>query len=66
MRVKINGQPMTVETGTNVEQLLTQVSLSPGPCAVERNGDLVPWKQRETVVLHDGDCIEIVTLVGGG
>jgi sulfur carrier protein len=57
---------MTVEAGTNVEQLLTQVSLSPGPCAVERNGDLVPWKQRETVVLHDGDCIEIVTLVGGG
>ena len=66
MHVEINGQSMTVEAGTNIEHLLTRIPLSPGPCAVERNGDLVPWKQRASVVLHEGDRIEVVTLVGGG
>ncbi len=34
--------------------------------AVERNGEIVPKSQYDSTVLSDGDCVEIVSFVGGG
>ncbi|MCP4758750.1 MAG: sulfur carrier protein ThiS [Planctomycetes bacterium] len=66
MKIDINGQPMHLDDSISIEQLLDRLDRSPGPCAVEQNGHLVPWKDRGSVQLSDGDAIEIVTLVGGG
>jgi len=66
MRIDVNGQSMNLEAPISIEQLLERLNRQSGPCAVERNGLLVPWKDRGSVQLSDGDAIEIVTLVGGG
>lgn len=34
--------------------------------AVERNGSIVPKKDYAETMIQDGDCLEIVSFVGGG
>ncbi len=66
IRIIVNGQPATVEDNISVQTLVDDLARPQGPCAVERNGQLVPWTERSTTTVHDGDQIEVVTLVGGG
>jgi sulfur carrier protein len=40
--------------------------MQPRYLAVERNFELVPRGNHAECVLHEGDQLEIVTLVGGG
>ena len=63
--VKINGMPCDVAGKTLTEYLAT-TNFNPARIAVEKNGDSVPKSQYETVVLKDGDTVEVVSFVGGG
>jgi len=47
-------------------ELLSQMNLSDQLCAVEVNKKLIPFRERDTYKLQEGDDVEIVTLVGGG
>lgn len=66
MQLTVNGQPQTLAAGTTLEALLTALSLAPRRVAVERNGRLVRRTDFAQTPLCEGDCLEIVTLVGGG
>ncbi len=66
MQVTINGNPQTIEEGTTIADLLAQLGKNPKFLAVERNYELVPRTRHAECQLADGDCLEIVTLVGGG
>lgn len=66
IRIVINGQPATAKDNISVQTLVDDLARPKGPCAVERNGQLVPWTERSTTAVQDGDQIEVVTLVGGG
>jgi sulfur carrier protein len=66
MEVRVNGEVMTLESPCTVGELLEQLGLSGGACAVEVNTEVVPKRDYETCTLSDGDTVEIVTLVGGG
>ena len=65
MQIILNGQSRDVIDGATVASLLDDLSLTGKPLAVEVNLELVP-RQRHAQRLAEGDCIEIVTLVGGG
>lgn len=64
--VVINGQPRTVNAGTTIAGLISELGLADRKVAVERNRAVVPRAQHVTTVLADGDRLEIVTFVGGG
>ena len=66
MNVTINGKPETIREGQSVETYLDGAGLGSSPCAVEINKVLVPKRDHPTTTIHEGDSIEIVTLVGGG
>ncbi|MDP7030274.1 MAG: sulfur carrier protein ThiS [Phycisphaerales bacterium] len=66
MKLEVNGTTVELPPEATVEMLLAALDKADTPCAVERNGTLVPWKTRGGTALADGDRIEIVTLVGGG
>lgn len=66
MQLNINGEPAEKPDGMTVLQLLEQLRLSNRPVAVERNGEIVPFRTFNDTVLHHGDVLEIVTLVPGG
>ena len=66
MDLTINGEPRTVAGVRTVRDLVKHLDLGRGAVAVEVNKKVVPRKLHEQTDLHDGDRIEIVTLVGGG
>ena len=46
--------------------LVQEIGLNPKKVAVERNLEIVPRSTLATVMLADGDILEIVHFVGGG
>lgn len=66
MTITVNGQSQEVSPPLTVADLLRQMNLEPRRLAVELNRDLVPRTHHAEQLLHDGDELEIVTLVGGG
>jgi sulfur carrier protein len=66
MKIIFNGEPRTLDPGTSVATLLKLLEVTPARVAVEVNQELVPRGRHEDIQLHDGDRVEIVTLVGGG
>lgn len=63
--VKINGCELNV-AGQTVAEYLTTTNYDPKRIAIECNGDIVPKAQYGNKKLQDGDCVEIVSFVGGG
>lgn len=66
MRVTVNTEPIDVPQGCTIAQLLDQLGRARELCAVEVNQTLAPKRERDGLVLSEGDRVEIVTLVGGG
>jgi thiazole synthase len=64
--ITINAEPRTFPAPLTVADLLAQLGRDPTRLAVEVNRVVVPRAEHAATVLHDGDAVEIVTLVGGG
>ncbi len=66
MRISINGEERELDSPCTVGQLLDELGLAGGACAVEVNATLVPRSEHASRTLAAGDTVELVTLVGGG
>ena len=66
MQINVNGEPREVPADISLAELVDQLGLTPQRVAVEVNRELVTRKRYAQTVLHAGDSLEIVTLVGGG
>jgi len=66
IRITVNGDQLHLEDGAFVAEILLRRDVRDLPCAVEVNRAVVSHRNIETHQLHDGDVVEIVTLVGGG
>lgn len=66
MQVLFNGKPQDVDDDAKISQILERFRIEHRQVAVEVNLDIVPRHEFDNYVLHDGDRIEVVTLVGGG
>jgi thiamine biosynthesis protein ThiS len=65
-RITVNSTPRTVPDASTVADLLRDLGRDPKKLAVEVNEAVVPRADHPFHPLHDGDRVEIVTLVGGG
>ena len=69
MKLKINGEIKTIENSDSVfllEGLLEYLGYKPQLVVVELNGVIVNSKNWLNTTIKDGDCLEVVTIVGGG
>jgi len=66
MKLQVNGEERTISEGTTLAQLLEELGFGGKYVAVERNKEIVPFRTYNETDLCGGDCLEIVTLVGGG
>lgn len=66
MTIHLNGNEREIAEGATVADLLVELQLDPRHVAVERNLELAPRTAHAQTQLAPGDCVEIVTLVGGG
>ena len=64
--VFVNGQEKQVSTGHTAHDLLLLLGFEDRPVAVELNKEVVPRAFLTDRVLQEHDCVEVVTLVGGG
>ncbi len=65
VQIHVNGEPQTLAIPATVGTLVALRRPRP-PFAVEVNRRLVRRAEYESTPLAEGDCVEIVTLVGGG
>jgi sulfur carrier protein len=69
MRVTVNGKPREVTAGNGAMDLpsfLRVFDVDPRLVAVAINGDVIPKDAYDGAVVHEGDTLEIVRMVGGG
>lgn len=62
----INGKPVDLPGGTTISAFLLGRELHERLVVVERNGEIVKRGDFPTVVIEEGDLLEIVHFVGGG
>ena len=65
MRLKVNGKPYDLSTGSTVSALLETLALN-SRVAVAVNGRVSPQSEHASHVLKDGDDVEVIHAVAGG
>ena len=66
MRLWVNGEIREVPEVATVGDLAVRLGLPAFGSAVELNGEVVRRADQATTPLKEGDCLEVVRLVGGG
>ncbi len=69
MKIKINGEIKTIGNSTEeffLEGLLENLGYKPQLVVVELNGEIISPKVWISTKIKNGDCLEVVTIVGGG
>lgn len=66
IRVRINGEDRTVPRGLDVRSLLERLGVTPELVVVERNLEILERDRYESVIVEEGDALEVVHFVGGG
>lgn len=64
--VTINGEQKNGYEGVSLTDVLDRETYDIRRIAVEINGEIVPKSQFPETVVSEGDCIEVVSFVGGG
>jgi sulfur carrier protein len=66
MDVVANGKQVHLAEGASVADLLDHLNVGARVVVVERNGEPIDRRAAATVVLADGDRLEVVRAVAGG
>jgi thiamine biosynthesis protein ThiS len=62
----VNGEPMQIAGPRTLATLLAELNIDPRRVAVEHNLTIVKRANHDSVLVQEGDEIEIVNFVGGG
>ena len=66
IHLHVNGETHELPESVSIKELLDAVDVPANYLAVEVNEEVVPREKHGSVLVNDGDRIEVVTLVGGG
>ncbi|HEV8472856.1 MAG TPA: sulfur carrier protein ThiS [Methylomirabilota bacterium] len=66
MKITVNGREMEIVEGLSVEGLLARLAIKREYTAVAVNREITPKAAYASVLLRDGDKVEIVRPMGGG
>jgi len=67
MKLTLNGESYDLPGDrATVAELVDALGMGKQAVAVEVNKQLVPKREHDQTPLHEGDTVEVVTLVGGG
>lgn len=66
MTIRLNGEPHEIDGPLTVSALLARLKIDPRRVAIEHNLVVLKRHAYGSVLLEDGDEVEIVNFVGGG
>jgi thiamine biosynthesis protein ThiS len=64
--LQINGKRVELDQPTPLPSYFDRLGINPRAVAVEHNGVILERTDYANTILHDGDTVEIVRMVGGG
>ena len=69
MKLKLNGEIKNINNSDEdffLEGLITHLGYQPQLIVVELNGAIINPQDWSNTKIKNGDCLEVVTIVGGG
>jgi len=66
LKITLNGEPFEIAGPITLRQLLTVLDIDPQRVAVEHNLEIVKRKVYNSLIVNEGDQVEVVNFVGGG
>ncbi len=66
IHIKLNGKTHAVEHRMDILSFLETLKVPPASVVVERNRNILHRGMFDSVVLKDGDELELIRFVGGG
>ena len=69
MKLKLNGEIKNINNSDKeffLEGLITHLGYQPQLIVVELNGAIINPQNWRNTKIKNGDCLEVVTIVGGG
>ena len=66
MKITLNGEPFEIAGPVTLRQLLIALAIDPQRVAVEHNLEIVKRKVHNSLIVNEGDQVEVVNFVGGG
>jgi sulfur carrier protein len=66
MKTLLNGRTVEMEGGLSLHDLITTHGLKAGAVVISVNDRVVGPVEWNKTMINEGDCIELVSLVGGG
>ncbi len=66
INVTVNGEKQHIKAGMSISALLNMMNISSQRVAIEYNMEILDKNKFDTVLLKEGDSLEIITFVGGG
>ena len=66
MKITCNGEIKNIDPGTTPVALIQDLDLNPDTVVVECDGRIVKREEYDTLILTEGNIIELVRFVGGG
>jgi sulfur carrier protein len=64
--LQVNGKKVELEAPIPLVLYIEKLGVNPRTVAVEHNGEIIQRERFASVVLEEGDRVEIVRMVGGG
>jgi sulfur carrier protein len=66
MEITINGEKQTLKDQMSVAQYLEKLGIDPETVIIELNLDILNRDDHGSILIEEGDCIEIIRMVDGG
>ena len=69
MKMTVNGELKRIDcysSSISLKEIIETLGYQPQLIVIELNGIIISSNNRNEVQITDGDCLEIVTIVGGG
>ena len=66
MKITLNGKPKEFPSTLNLKSAVTQLCGEQTTIIAEVNGNIIKLPEWEKTLLQEGDCVELVSFVGGG
>ena len=66
MKITCNGQTKEISPNTTLASFITAMDLNPDTVVAECDGRIIKRDEYNTMVLQEGNVLELIRFVGGG
>jgi sulfur carrier protein len=66
MKITCNGVTKEISSNTTLVSFITDMNLNPDTVVAECDGRIIKRDEYDTVILSDGNVLELIRFVGGG